>query len=66
VAKKQKNNFDNFDTPYETQPPAGSAEPDIEYGGIARAADEEPADPMGVLPEEAPARNIGPKAGLGQ
>jgi hypothetical protein len=66
MARKAKNNFDTMDTPYEVQPPNGSAEPDIEYGGVARVADEEPRDPMGVMPDDAPARNIGPGGGTGQ
>jgi hypothetical protein len=65
MAKRARNNWDVFDTPYETQPPEGSAEPDINYGGIAEAADREPNDPSGVLPEETKPHNIGPGGGTG-
>jgi hypothetical protein len=65
MAKNKKNNWDVFDTPYEVQPPSGSAEPDINYGGIAAAADEEPHDPSGLLPEDTKPHNIGPRGGQG-
>jgi hypothetical protein len=54
----KENHFSNFDSPYETQPPKGSAEGPINYGGVAEADDH--ADPLGVLPREAKQRNIGP------
>jgi hypothetical protein len=53
-----KNNFSNFDSPLETQPPKGSAEGNIDYGGVAEADTRN--DPMGVLPKDAKGRNIGP------
>jgi hypothetical protein len=53
-----KNNFDVFDTPYETQPPKGAAEGMINYGGVAEA--DMRNDPLGVLPKDAKPRNIGP------
>jgi hypothetical protein len=53
-----KNNFDVFDSPYEVQPPKGSAEGPINYGGVAEA--DMRHDPMGVLPKDAKPRNIGP------
>ena len=52
------NHFDVFDTPYETQPPKGSAEGQIDYGGVAEADTRN--DPMGVLPKDSKPRNIGP------
>ena len=55
-----KDNFSNFETPYETQPPKGSAEGVINYGGVADVAGDARNDPMGVLPKEAKPRNIGP------
>lgn len=55
-----KDNFSNFETPYETQPPKGSAEGVINYGGVADVAGDAHNDPMGVLPKEAKPRNIGP------
>lgn len=57
-----KDNFSNYDTPYETQPPKGSAEGPIEYGGVADVADDARRDPMGVLPIAAKPRNIGPSS----
>jgi hypothetical protein len=56
------NHFDNFDSPYETQPPKGSAEGVINYGGVAEVADDARTDPMGVLPKDAKPRNIGPSS----
>jgi hypothetical protein len=50
--------FTAFDTPYQTQPPKGSAEGSIDYGGVT--AIPEAADPLGVLPKDAKPRNIGP------
>lgn len=58
-----KDNFSVFDTPYEVQPPKGSAEGPIEYGRVASVP--EANDPMGVMPEEAKPRNIGPSGGTG-
>lgn len=52
------NHFDVFDTPYETQPPKGSAEGQIDYGGVAES--DMRNDPLGVLPKDAKPRNIGP------
>lgn len=59
--KNSKDHFSSFDSPYETQPPSGSAEPGIVYGGVAEVATDEIKDPLGVMPEEAKPRNIGPK-----
>jgi hypothetical protein len=60
---KGTNHFDVFDTPYETQPPKGSAEGGIDYGAIADVdAELVRKDPMGVLPVEAKPRNIGPSS----
>jgi hypothetical protein len=58
----KKDHFTVFDTPYETQPPKGSAEGDINYGGAAEVASDEPRDPMGVMPSDAKPRNIGPSS----
>lgn len=55
---KNRNDFDVFDTPYQTQPPKGSAEGPIDYGEVAES--DMRADPMGVLPKDAKPRNIGP------
>ena len=60
---KEKNYFSNFDTPYQTQPPKGSAEGPIEYGKVTSIP--EANDPMGVLPEDAKQHNIGPRGGEG-
>ena len=57
-----KDNFDIFDTPYETQPPKGSAEGPIIYGGVADVAKDARTDPLGVLPVAAKPRNIGPSS----
>ncbi len=65
MAKKEKSSFSNFDTPYQVQPPAGSAEGGIEYGGVANVAGREPNDPMGVMPDEATGKNIGPRSSEG-
>jgi hypothetical protein len=63
---KDKSNFTNFDTPYQVQPPGGSAEPDIDYGGVAEVASKGDArDPMGVMPPNAKQHNIGPRGGEG-
>jgi hypothetical protein len=56
---KNKEFFSNFDSPYETQPPKGSAEPGIVYGGVTQIP--EAQDPLGVMPE-ADQKNIGPKS----
>ena len=59
-----KDFFTNFDSPYQTQPPKGSAEGPMDYGKVTNL----PAtanDPMGVLPTEAKPHNIGPKDSLG-
>lgn len=55
---KNRNDFDCFDTPYQTQPPKGAAEGPIDYGEVAEA--DTRRDPMGVLPSDAKPRNIGP------
>lgn len=60
-----KDHFTSYDTPYETQPIAGSAEPGIVYGGVAEVASEEVKDPLGVMPADAKPRNIGPAGGEG-
>lgn len=60
---KDKNNFSNFDSPLETQPPKGSAEGSLDYGKVASIP--EANDPMGVMPEQAK-RNVGPKGGEGR
>ena len=65
MAKTRKSHFPSFDTPYEVQPTSGSAEPDINYGGVAEVASDEPNDTMGVMPAEAKQRNIGPGGGEG-
>lgn len=65
MAKKERSHFTNYDTPYEVQPPAGSAEPNILYGGVAEVASDEPHDPLGVMPEDAKPHNIGPRGGEG-
>jgi hypothetical protein len=57
-----KDHWTNFDTPLETQPPKGAAEGDINYGGVAEKANDKFNDPMGVLPSEAKAKNIGPSS----
>lgn len=54
----KKDYFDNFDTPYQTQPPKGAAEGGIDYGRVTDIPSAN--DPLGVLPEEATPRNIGP------
>lgn len=55
-----KDNFlSNFDSPYQTQPPKGSAEGEIKYGEVTTIDDAR--DPMGVMPNDAKPRNIGPK-----
>jgi len=65
ASKKARNHFTSFDTPYETQPPSGSAEPGIVYGGVAEVASDEPHDPLGVMPPDAKQKNIGPAGGEG-
>ena len=60
MARKGTNDFSEFDTPYMVQPPKGSAEPNIEYGEVTKIP--EARDPLGVLPEDAAPRNIGPKS----
>lgn len=54
------NHWTNFDSPLETAPPKGSAEGEINYGGVAEVASDSFNDPMGVLPRDAKPRNIGP------
>lgn len=62
MAKKNaRDHFSNLDSPYETQPPSGSAEPNIVYGGVAEVAGDEIKDPTGVMPVDAKPRNIGPR-----
>lgn len=58
-----KDYFSNFDTPYQTQPPKGSAEGPIDYGKVTTIP--EAADPMGVMPPMAKQKNIGPNGGEG-
>lgn len=60
---KEKNYFTNFDTPYMVQPPKGSAEGPIDYGGVTSIS--EAHDPMGVMPEESKPHNVGPRGGEG-
>ena len=55
-----KDYWTSFDSPYEVQPPKGSAEGTIDYGGVAKVASDSPNDPLGVLPKDAKPRNIGP------
>jgi hypothetical protein len=62
---KDRSHFPSFDTPYEVQPPKGSAEPSINYGGVAETASDTPNDPMGVMPSQAKPKNIGPAGGEG-
>jgi hypothetical protein len=62
---KVKNDFDNFDSPYQTQPPKGAAEGPIDYGGVADVAKDSFRDPLGVLPPDAKPHNIGPRGGEG-
>ncbi len=59
----KSNDFSNFDTPYMVQPPKGAAEGGIDYGKISKIP--EANDPMGVMPEDAKQRNIGPGGGEG-
>jgi hypothetical protein len=61
MAEKKSDYFSNFDTPYQTQPPKGSAEGPIDYGKVTTIP--EAADPLGVLPEKAKQHNVGPKGG---
>lgn len=56
--------FSALDTPYETQPPKGSAEGPLEYGKVTQIP--EANDPMGVLPSAAKPKNIGPGGGEGE
>jgi len=60
---KKGNDFDTMDTPYQTQPPKGSAEGPIDYGKVAKIP--EAADPLGVMPPDAKPHNIGPGGGEG-
>jgi hypothetical protein len=62
---KEKDNFSSYDTPYETQPPKGSAEGPIQYGKASGVAGEAFTDPLGVLPPDAKPHNIGPRGGEG-
>jgi hypothetical protein len=54
----KKDLLSNFDSPIQTQPPKGSAEGSIDYGGVTDIT--EANDPMGVMPKDAKPRNIGP------
>jgi hypothetical protein len=65
---KNKSDFDCYDTPYEVQPPNGSAEGPVEYGAVVGvAAKGQMRDPMGVLPVDASRpKNIGPGGGEGE
>jgi hypothetical protein len=54
------NHWSNYDTPLETQSLKGSAEGQIDYGGVAEIT--EANDPLGVLPKDAKPRNIGPSS----
>lgn len=54
----RKDLLSNFDSPIQTQPPKGSAEGDLNYGGVTDI--DEARDPMGVMPKDAKPRNIGP------
>ncbi len=63
MAEKKGSSFSNFDTPYEVQPPKGSAEGPINYGPVATIP--EAKDPLGVMPSEAKPHNIGPRGGQG-
>lgn len=62
---KDRNDFSVYDTPYQTQPPKGSAEGPIDYGKASGVAGEAFRDPMGVMPTEAKQKNIGPGGGEG-
>jgi hypothetical protein len=62
---KDKNDFSNFDSPYQTQPPKGAAEGPIDYGKAAGIAGDAFRDPMGVMPPDAKQHNIGPRGGEG-
>jgi hypothetical protein len=62
---KEANDFSNFDTPYQTQPPKGSAEGPLNYGKAAGIARDSYRDPLGVLPADAKQHNIGPNGGEG-
>jgi hypothetical protein len=57
---RDRDNFSNFDTPYEVQPPKGSAETNINYGGVAEVAGDKVRDPLGVLPPEGKQGQVGP------
>lgn len=59
-----KDFFTNFDTPYQTQPPKGSAEGPIDYGKVTNLPNNF-NDALGVLPVEAKQHNVGPKDSLG-
>lgn len=61
--KAEKDYFTTMDTPYQTQPPKGSAEGPIKYGGVTSINDI--PDPMGVMPEDSKPHNIGPRGGQG-
>ena len=63
MAEKKSNDFSVFDTPYQTQPPKGSAEGPIDYGKVSKIP--EANDPMGVMPPNAKQHNIGPSGGEG-
>jgi len=55
---KDKSDFTTMDTPYQVQPPKGSAEPGLDYGGVAGVAGREPRDPMGVMPENTKQKDV--------
>lgn len=55
-----KGNWSDWDSGLPVQPDKGSAEPGINYGGVAGMADKAFRDPTGVLPADAKPRNIGP------
>ena len=61
MAKKIRDYFTNFDTPYQTQPPQGSAEGPLDYGRVTEIPNAN--DPLGVMPIEAKPHNIGPGGG---
>lgn len=64
---KSTSDFDTMDTPYEVQPPPGSAEGPINYGAAtANSKRGNYNDPLGVLPVDATkGKNIGPGEGEG-
>lgn len=58
--EQKKDFFSSFDSPYQTQPPKGSAEGPLNYGKVT-GLPYDMNDPMGVMPETAKQHNIGPK-----